>query len=104
MHAYISSRRQDERVHPRLLGSPPLNAALTEPRRPDRCCDRRLLVSGPFIEMSILVTSVGERAHDTRHVSRYDESGRESGGAPHQELSGCACDAPETGAAAQGEG
>jgi hypothetical protein len=104
MHAYISSRRQGERVPARPLESPPLNAARTEPGRPGRRCDRRLLVSWPFIEMSTLVTSVGEHAHDTRYVSRYDESDREGGGAPHQELSGCACDAPGTGAAAQGEG
>jgi hypothetical protein len=104
MHAYINSREQDARVPAWPLGSPPLNAARTEPGRPRRRCDRRLLVSWPFIEMSILVTSVGERAHDTRYVSRPDESGREGGGAPHQELSGCACDAPGAGAAAHGEG
>ncbi len=69
-------------------------------RPPLYVCGHRLLTSWPFNEVSILVTGVDGRAHDTRCASICPESGREGGGAPHQELNTHACDASGTRAAA----
>jgi hypothetical protein len=68
-------------------------------RPPLYACGRRLLTSWPFTETAILVTGVGGRAHDTRCASICPESGREGGGAAHQELNTYACDASSTRAA-----